>query len=182
MSSQGEASGEGSPPHPFSSPIPRCCLHFPSPGIGLMDKQKRWPCFKSSRRCGSRGHLAGHQAVLRCCSAMQCDARGEVRGWEEEQRGVGCMWRSLHSSLDLHGSGELLYRCMPRWGVTLLSTHSPTCPTRSCCAIVAAGAGAAPQRHPRGGFLHPLPWEWQWPCISFSIYFYKEGGRDGVTS
>lgn len=99
MSSQGEASGEGSPPHPFSSPIPRCCLHFPSPGIGLRDKQKRWPCFKSSRRCGSRGHLAGHQAVLRCCNAMRCKGRGSgLRG--------GAAWGGLHVEIPAQLSGS----------------------------------------------------------------------------
>lgn len=30
--------------------------------------------------------------------------------------------------------------------------------------------------------LRPLPEEQRWLCISFSIYFYKEGGRERVTS
>lgn len=87
---------------------------------------------------------------------------------------MGCTWRCLHSSLDR----KLLYYCMPRWAVTLLSTHSPMW---SCCAIVAAGLGAAPQQRPGssipslgsgGGCASPFPF----------IFIRKEGERERDTS
>lgn len=96
MSSRGEANGEGSPP-PLLLPHPSLLFAFYQLWHGLADKQKRWPRFKSSRRCGSGGHLGAHlgAAVL---LLMQCRGRGPggqglaARGVAKEGWQGGHMW------------------------------------------------------------------------------------------
>lgn len=89
MSSQGEANGEGSPPTTITTPPPPPSLAavcvFPSSGDGRADKQKRWPRFKSSRRCGSGGHLGAHLGAA-ALSLVRCEGRGlgGQEGWQRK--------------------------------------------------------------------------------------------------